>query len=343
MALLHLERPRSLPLGLDLNGDLFVVSELKFRSSKLLAQQELKKLVWRRLNEEGRWLDEEKRELFTETLAQVVKENHWKGRKVVVSAPSDHLLLRHLSLPSMSNRLLRLAVQTELTHSLQLPFEDPVYDFAVSSGNHVLSRQEGEQDIILLVLPREDVIRISDWIRAAGLRPIRMEPTLLAAQRMLGIKEVQSGLYAIVILRQYGAELGVFDRSDLIFLRQVQLLPADYGLYAESGIEESQLMGFASDMSHEIERSLNFFHYNVIQADSHIEHVYVFGSPFYASAVIAALQSRLEQTVQVISPQLGVLHMQSDADQKKSRGVHSAELLHGALVAAGLALSEVSQ
>ncbi len=341
MALLRAMGSRMLPLGLDFDGDVFVISELKFRSSGATPKYDAKRVVWRQLNREGFWLDEDKQVLLRHTLLEIVREHRWKGRKVVLSAPSEHLLLRHLSLPRMPKHSLKLAVETELRYSLQLPFDNPIYDYALATNAHVASRHEGEQDVVVLALPRDEVIRASDVVRSAGLRPVRMEPNLLAAERMLGSDQVRAGIYAILILREDGAELGVFDAGNLIFLRHVQGLPKGYEFQKEPLTDNGQILGYASDVSHEVERSLNFVQYNVLASGATIEHVYVFGTPSLMTITINLLQSRLDQIVRAVTPCLAI--EASCVVDSQIELVENLETLgQKAVVSFGLALSEVS-
>ncbi|MCI0183789.1 type IV pilus biogenesis protein PilM [Sulfoacidibacillus ferrooxidans] len=339
MSFLHMKSWQSGALGLDFDGNVLVLSELKSRSSGAFQDYHAKRVVCRYLQQGGFWLDDGQAEMLRKSLLQIVKDNKWRGRKVVLSAPSDHLLLRHLSLPSMPKQSLKMAIHTELKYSMQLPFDDPVYDYALSAHDHVMIRNDGEQDVIVMALPKDEVMHISDIVRSCGLRPIRMEPVLLAAQRMLSMDAVRTGIYAIFMLRTYGVELGVFDENDLVFLRQVRMLPSDYGLQLDTPWEEQQLLGYASDLSHEVERSFNFVHYNVLATDFRIENLYVFGNTVYKEEIILALQSRLEQTVHTVTPPL-VIGDTCIVDGMRQEDNELDMVLHRGATAIGLALSE---
>ena len=125
---------RSLPLGMDVDGDMVLADVVRLRRS----------YTCRRLSvippdpaetcepEDAALSGQVRR--FAPALRRIVRENGWKGRRVAICAPPEHVVLRRLTLPAMPERSLRLAVRSEVERRMQLPIQDPLCDFAVLSG-----------------------------------------------------------------------------------------------------------------------------------------------------------------------------------------------------------------
>ncbi|MBX5436376.1 MAG: pilus assembly protein PilM [Alicyclobacillaceae bacterium] len=116
---------------------------------------------------------------FAAGLRKLVREHGWRGRRVAIGLPGDSVLLRHLSLPRMPMRALRLAVKHEVERRMQLPIANPVYDFAV-----VPAAPDAKQtDVIVVAAARDDVMPWVELAASCGLRPVWVEPSALALVR----------------------------------------------------------------------------------------------------------------------------------------------------------------
>lgn len=271
-------------------------------------------------------------------LRGLVAKQGWKGRKVVLGASAEHVILRHLSLPKLPERALRLAVKAEVQNGLRWPFEDPLYDFAVSNLSLLQAQGPDEMDVIVVAAPRAEVEAAAEFARALGLRPVRMDLGILAARRIATRGSEIDGLYAILTLSGNGVELGVFWSEYLLFLRHVPLSVRDYATQAGAvGV----LTLFARDLARELERSLNFLQYNLLREPAPLRQIYIIDKFASAEAVAEHLRGMLEYefaAVRLADNAVG------EADSLVASAAEEGSPAGGsafAAVAAGLSLADV--
>ncbi|MHB1682424.1 MAG: pilus assembly protein PilM [Bacilli bacterium] len=242
-------------------------------------------------------------------LKRAVRDHGWRGRRVAISLPAEQVILRHLSMPRLPKGKLKLAIRAELATSAPLPFDDPIYDFGVAQGAFKMRQEtDGDLDVVVIAASRGEIDWRVDLARQSGLRPVLVEPGLLSAHRatMLLARDVP-GLHAFVVLRENGVEFGVFDGHDIMFMRQVAVRSADYivSQFTRILIEDEQPadvfdhQAYVVDLGYELDRSINFVQYNLLQGGQSIPMVYVLPGFWLNENALAHLSERLEQQVVV--------------------------------------------
>ncbi len=283
-----------------------------------------------------------------EELKRAVRNHGWRGRQVALSLPAEQVILRHLSMPPMPKSKLKLAVRAELATSAPLPFDDPIYDFGVAQGAFGMKQEPGgDLDIVVVAASRSEVDWRVDLVRRGGLRPILVEPGLLSAQRAALFALDVAELHAFVVLRENGVEFGVFAGRDILFMRHVAIRPADYivSRFTTDTVEDEQPtdafdhQAYAVDLGYELDRSINFVQYNLLQGGQSIPLVYVVCGFRLNEDAIAHLSGRLEQQVLVAAAEFAAA-MEAD-DELTASGVkrRSMDLVN---ISMGLCLSGVS-
>lgn len=318
----------NLPIGLVFEGNTLIFSEIQSIKSGFRGR----KLYVKDLQDLSFPIAEDNTDKFTELVQEVVRDAGWKRRKVVMAAPSEYVMLRHTSIAKMSKKVLDVAIRAEVSTNLSFPFEEPYFDYVVLEESSISDTEADNLSVIIVAAPKNDLIRYASCVRRAGLVPVRIEPVILGIQRIVATKigiSDQKLLYAVLNLRFDGAELGIFEGDNLLFMRHIEQKPADYPrqsipYFAESAMEEvaaSELASnestllpgevedfdersYASDLSYELDRSLNFVHYNLIKNGLTIGVIYIVSAIVDIDAITESLSGRLDQEIHVIESQL---------------------------------------
>lgn len=303
---LYGRRARAGMLGMDIDGGLLVCEPA--RESGAVC----KRAAWI-----GREKDappptadsgpEEQAQHFVDALREAVAKNAWRGFRVAVAVPLEHIALRHVALPRMPKRALRTALAAELERRIHLPFDDPLYDFHVQQQAD--GAQSGELGIIVVAAPRQEVM---PWVRLcadAGLRPVAVEPALLGMARVLARDGVSPdagppGVDVLVSLGWGGVGMGVMRGSDLVFMRHIAVRPADYGRDAADGHDSGD--AYAADVGHELDRSLAFIQYNFLRDGQAVRRVLLFDKVGAFHRVAAVLRDRVDFPVEQATPSFTV-------------------------------------
>ncbi len=354
-----------LPIGIALEGNTLIFSEIQRIKNGFRARR----LVIKELADIKFPIEEGKADAFTEVLREVVQQERWKRRKVVVSAPAEYVMLRHITVPPMAKKVLHVAITAEVENNVSFPFEHPKYDYVILEDSCIAEPGEDNLNVIVVAAPSLDLERYVNCMRQAGLVPIRLEPGMLGMQRMVvtsGEVIAKKQLYVVLHLRYNGAELGFFEGENLLFMRHMEQKPADYprqsfAFYAPDnepetvpqaegqaphqstlpGItEEFDVSSYAADLGYEIDRSLNFVHYNLIKNDTTVPLLYLISAMLEIDPIVTALQDRLEQEVRVIESQL--LFERPEREANPDATPWTVESARFAATALGMSLPEVS-
>ncbi len=352
-----------LPIGLSLEGDVLIGTEIErikngFRARTLM----VKPLQGIRFP-----IPEEKIDEFTDMLREVVQIARWKHRKVVLSAPVEYVMLRHITVQPMKQKVLKIAIQSEVKNNLSFPFDDPHFDYKVLEDTCVKDPNDSNLDVVIVAAPGKDLEQYANCVRLAGLVPIRLEPGILSLQRLIqssGESIDPKLLYAIVHLRYDGAEFGFFEGGTLLFMRHMEMRPDSYPHDFFSGdedasvlttdalesgtqndglpgvIDDFEISAYSADLSSEIDRSLNFVHYNLIKNEMKVQLVYLVCAMLDTEPIVEAMQERMELEIRVIESQL--VFERPEQSHVEGATPWTVEGAHYAVTALGLALPEVN-
>ena len=353
-----------LPLGMVFDGNTLIFTEIQLIKNGYRAR----KLVIQELPEIRFPIEEEKVNEFTNILREILKREHWKKRKVVMSAPAEFVMLRHITVPKMAKKVLDVAIKSEVENNVSFPFENPRYDYVMLEETCIAEPHEENQNIVIVAAPGIDLERYVNSTRQAGFVPIRIEPGILGIQRMImnsGEKIGKKQLYVVLHLRFDGAEFGFFEGENLLFMRHMDQKPADYPrqdfrnfgqgddqeeafpikginspLNALPGeVEDFDVNSYSADLGYEIDRSLNFVHYNLIKNEATVPLLYLVSAMLDVDLVVTVLKERLEQEIRVVESHL--LFERPDRENGEGGTPWTVESAHYAATALGLALPEV--
>ena len=104
--------------------------------------------------------------------------------------------------------------------------------------------------------------------------------------------------------------------------------------------EEFDVSSYAADLGYEIDRSLNFVHYNLIKNDTTVPLLYLITAMLEIDPIVTTLQDRLEQEVRVIESQL--LFERPEREVSPDETPWTVESARFAATALGMSLPEVS-
>ena len=353
-----------LPLGMVFDGNTLIFTEIQpikngYRARKLVIQE---------LPEIRFPIEEEKVNEFTNILREILKREHWKKRKVVMSAPAEFVMLRHITVPKMAKKVLDVAIKSEVENNVSFPFESPRYDYVLLEETCIAEPNEENQNVVIVAAPGIDLERYVNCTRQAGFFPIRIEPGILGIQRMImnsGEKIEKKQLYVVLHLRFDGAEFGFFEGENLLFMRHMDQKPTDYHredfqnfgqrdeqeeipskndiktpINALPGeVEDFDVESYSADLGYEIDRSLNFVHYNLIKNEATVPLLYLVNAMLDVEPVVTVLKERLEQEIRVVESHL--LFERPDRENAEGETPWTVKSAHYAATALGLALPEV--
>ncbi len=121
---------------------------------------------------------------YTYSLAETIERWQVRGQRVVLSIPSQAVAVRSVSMPPTKNRrLLHTLVGREIEGRLALGGISPLWDYYPAGG-----------DTVIVAAPHDAVSGWVEMARAAGLRPLAVEPSAMAAWRFVRMR--CTGAYA---------------------------------------------------------------------------------------------------------------------------------------------------
>ncbi|MBU0702756.1 MAG: pilus assembly protein PilM [Chloroflexi bacterium] len=123
---------------------------------------------------------------FGQAVASLVKQAKGPRRKAVVSLGGQRSLVRTLSLPAISPKLLDETVRREARRELPLPLEELYLSWQVIGDGSTTSRLQ----VFILGVPRESLDNCVIGLRRAGLRPVAMDLKPLALVRAVNLPDV---------------------------------------------------------------------------------------------------------------------------------------------------------
>ncbi len=343
-----LARSAALPLGLAIDDKMFIGEWKRIGDSYELQRCASMSLSSRdggnalQTDVEATWTQD------VEGLRRAVRDHGWRGRRVALSLPAEQVILRHLSIPPLPKSKLKLAIRSELAMSAPLPFDDPIYDFGVMQGEFGMKQEPGgDLDVVVVAASRSEVNWRVDLARQSGLRPVLVEPGLLSAERAALFALRVAQLRAFVVLREHGVEFGVFAGQDIMFMRHVAIRPADYIVSPftrnpaedEASADVFDHQAYAVDLGYELDRSINFVQYNLLQGGQSISLLYVLAGFRLNESAMTHLNGRFEQQVLVATPKIAAA-MEAD-DELTTSGIkrRDMDLVN---ISMGLSLSGVS-
>ncbi len=173
MQRIHRNRIRNNLLGLDCDGQV-VLAQVRFEQGTAHTVQTAAMHPSSLLAPGAERLPEPLRG-YAYALSETVERWRVRGQPVVLSVPSPGVAVRSVSMPRTKNRrILHTLVGREIEGRLALGGISPLWDYYPAGG---------DGDTVIVAAPRDAVTGWVDLARAAGLRPLAVEPSAMAAWR----------------------------------------------------------------------------------------------------------------------------------------------------------------
>jgi type IV pilus assembly protein PilM len=237
----------------------------------------------------------ESAEQFIKVVRKVVEENNWRGRNLLFTLPDQAVTLRQHQVPSQLKREeIKPFLYTELQHTIQLPFEDPVLDF------ELLAEGEEEHTILLVAYPGKRVDAFQQAFKEAGLQPITADLASLSLYRLYTKQYEETDADHLLLLQwnHSGLILTAFHQDMPLFIRQSQSSFGNLQEHMEQDLfyteETDRANAYLQEQLTEIERFMDFYRYSVMNGESGITKLLVSGDYEQLSEVIDELRQRLQ-------------------------------------------------
>ncbi|MGD7044121.1 type IV pilus biogenesis protein PilM [Jeotgalibacillus proteolyticus] len=198
--------------------------------------------------------------LLESIVEQCVADWKIKHKKVQFIVPDPFVIIRQIELKeNLSQQEIQGYLYMELGNRIQLPFDEPVFDFAK------LPTESGK-DLLIFASPEDVVKSYRDLLEKAGLEPVTADISPLALYRYYDryseIKEEDH----LLILRfdQRQLTISIFHQGYPYFMRPIA--------FEEDRGEEAY-----GELYSEISKILSFYRYSIHQGSGEISRVYVSG------------------------------------------------------------------
>ncbi|MFS0561864.1 pilus assembly protein PilM [Terribacillus sp. 179-K 1B1 HS] len=232
---------------------------------------------------------------LTKAVRKLVEENSWKGRKLLFTLPDQAVTLRRHQVPKQLKwEEIKPFLYTELHHTIQLPFEDPVLDF------EILEEGEGSNTILLVAYPGKRVDDFQLAFKEAGLQPVAADLASLSLYRlyMQQYKETTDDHLLLLQWNRSGLMLTAFHRDMPLFIRQPQTSFGNLQEHMEQDLfyqdEADRARAYLEEQMTEIERFMDFYRYSVMNGEAGITKLLVSGDYEQLEDVMDELRQRLQ-------------------------------------------------
>jgi type IV pilus assembly protein PilN len=248
-------------------------------------------------------------EALQKLVKQWVKQEKLRGGKISLSIPPSQMIIRKMTIPSTNPKQVKELVKLEVETGLQLPFDNPVYDYVTTEID--------EENTYLLVIatPRkliEDYVAVLEY---AGMKVSSVEISATAIARTLAVTHAEIFEETMLIhLEQSLMDIYMFRSGHPVFMRTIDLYDLQKGnpvtLTEEDELSTGEAVGtedFLSsekiiEITAEISRMLNFYQYSLHDGSTRITDLIITGSPKSRLQLLDELVPIMaEQNVRAIS------------------------------------------
>lgn len=144
-------------------------------------------------------------ELFSKQLVGEIT-----SRRVAVAVPAARTFTRTITLPKLSTKDLKEAIRLETEQYVPVPIEELYVDFSV------INKNEKEQEILAVAVPRKIVdsyIRLTELL---GLEIVAIESTISSASRLF-VQAEQSDVPTVLIdLGSLSSDITIYDKALIV-------------------------------------------------------------------------------------------------------------------------------
>lgn len=215
-----------------------------------------------------------------------VREN-LKGKSVTLSIPPSRILIRTMSVPNTSIKQLAQLVELEVETGMHLPFENPVYDYMITSAD------EEQTQLLVFAAPSQLVKDYMAPLQEAGIRIAAVE--FSATSLAKAVVQAQGAEFGNAMLLQLNAgllDIYMFRGGYPVFMRTINFA-MNNEIYGGEGSSVQLSAQEVADITPEISRMLNFYQYSLHDGSVRIEEIVVTGSHQERALLVAELQQSM--------------------------------------------------
>ncbi len=256
--------------------------------------------------------------LFSEFLKDKMKENGIKAKKASYVLADTDLLIRGFDMPEMADDQLKLNIPFEFSDYIYGDIKDYIFDFIKRKNGQ--EETSGKTSLIAYAVPIENVRKISNTLRMAGLKLERAVPETLAFETLLSESKDEDDPGNEICFMDIGPSNivmrifrdGAYVLTHIIDIGENKITQAiadelnvDVNLaetYLRSNYQNCQdsrsAVNAYKDISLEILKGLNY--YDMSDIASRLKDVVLCGPGALTKPLVLLLKERIDKTVYTI-------------------------------------------
>ncbi|MBN2645147.1 MAG: type IV pilus assembly protein PilM [Desulfuromonadaceae bacterium] len=284
------------------------------------------------------------------------ERNRIKSADVAISVSGHSVIIRKISLPSMTEDELDNSIQWEAEQYIPFEMSEVFLDYHIIGPD---PNDENLMEVVLVAAKRDFVNEYVGVLKESGLNPVVVDVDCFAIENVYSLLygDDDVDVVALIDIGAGGAQVNILKNNVSVFTREVQMggnhfneeIQKRFGLSSEDaetlklqgafeGVDATQAAALIKQVTdalcQEIRRSLDFF--SSAFADEQVQKLYVSGGVALTENLLKSLEDRLGIPVAVLDPfsHMAVSESDFDLDYVKSVAPFFA-------VAAGLATRKV--
>jgi type IV pilus assembly protein PilM len=212
-------------IGIEISSTMFKLAEVTKRGRRMKLHQMVVHPfppVWAK---SGSLFEKEE---FIHCVQEALVGRRMRSGPAHVAISGKQVVLKRIRVPEMKRRKYRRFIEEQVLPLLDLPFDDPVFDFELAG--HVWFDGD-DQEILLALVPREYIDSLVGCLRYCGLDPVHVDLAPLALYRWVdGARGIQAPRTLFLQLTKIEAEISRFVDG---VLSDVRVIPLDMVRYLE--------------------------------------------------------------------------------------------------------------
>jgi type IV pilus assembly protein PilM len=264
--------------------------------------------------------------VIVETIRELLNQHKIKTKDVVTSVSGHSVIIKKITLPSMTREELSESIQWEAEQYIPFNIEDVNIDAQILSQ----ARDESGQMEVLLVAAKKEMINdYTAIISEAGLSPVVIDVDAFAVQNMFELNyDVKTG--ETVVLVNIGASIiniNVLKNGTTAFTRDISLggnqFTEEIQKHLNVSYEEAEalkvggeimgdsqsvvpqeveniIVAVSENVATEIQRSLDF--YSATSTEDHIARLYLSGGSAKVPGLTRMIEQRTGIPVEIVNP-----------------------------------------
>lgn len=259
-----------------------------------------------------------KPEDVTDSIATLVDQHGIKSRDAVISISGHSVIIKKVTLPSMSDEELAEAIPWELEQYLPQSINDVNYDYQILPGE----TPEGNMDVLIVAAKKDVTNEYINIVISAGLRPVIVDVDVFALENMFEANyEESSGFIALVNIGASVTNINILNNGFSVFTRDISTGGNQYTEWLmkelDVGYEEAEQIKrkkngeappevervtseYTDLISGEIKRTLDFFVSNFWK--DAIPRILLGGGSSMVPGLVEILQDIADTEVEMIDP-----------------------------------------